>query len=118
MRSLPGGLRHKVLKLRRRLAPLDLDQVIRDLCAWRPLRLRDLAAILDRSPVYLQNTSLKRLLHEDRLRFLHPSQPNHPHQAYVAGARPSQRPESLVTSQTSPPPVREEPPPVDIGTND
>ena len=67
----------------RRLLPHQLDDLIVRLCSYRPLGLRALARLLNRSAVYLQNTTLKRLLHTRRLRFQFTDQPNHPHQAYV-----------------------------------
>jgi ATP-dependent DNA helicase RecG len=82
LKEAPEPLLRRLLSLDRRLLPHQLDQTIEDLCAWRPLSLRELARVLDRSAVYLQNTSLKRLLKMGRLVFIHPDEPNHPRQGY------------------------------------
>ena len=81
--QLPAPLRERLRALDRRLLPRELDAIIEELCVWRALGLRELGEALHRSPVYLQNTSLKRLLKQGRLQFLHPLEPNHPKQAYT-----------------------------------
>ena len=80
--ELPEPLLRRLQTLNRRLLPHEIDALIEQLCAWRPLGLRQLSTALNRSPVYLQNTALKRLLSQKRLLFLYPEEPNHPRQAY------------------------------------
>lgn len=93
----PSSLAAELRSLDRRVLPRDLEGLIVRLCTWKPLSLREMARLLRRDDVYLQNTVIKRLLENGRLDFLHRGQPNHPHQAYVAGvahrrARPSSKP--------------------------
>lgn len=108
---LPEPLADEIRRMDRRLLPHQLDDLIARLCAWQPLRLQELAALLNRSPVYLQNTAIKRLMRSGRLRFRHAGQPNHPHQAYTAV-------ETAALAQTATPPPVEDPPALDIGRND
>lgn len=106
--QLTEPLAGRLRALERRVLPKDLDALIEALCAWRTLGLRELAHALNRSPVYLQNTALKRLLKRGRLRFLHPDQPTHPQQAY--------RSTGAADATESPPPAAEAG--LDIGRND
>jgi hypothetical protein len=97
----PSSLAAELRSLDRRVLPRDLEGLIVRLCAWKPLSLREMARLLRRDDVYLQNTVIKRLLEDGRLDFLHRGQPNHPHQAYVVGAarrreRPSSKPRQPV----------------------
>ena len=87
-KSLPASLRRQLETLDRRLLPSQLDALIVDLCAHQPLGLHQLAGMLNRSAVYLQNTTLKRLLARKKLQFQHPGRPTHPRQAYRASEKP------------------------------
>ncbi len=90
---LSKPLLRKLEGLDRRLLPHELDSVIEELCGCGAWGLREMAGVLNRSPVYLQNTSIKRLLAEGRIRFAHAGEPNHPRQAYVAtAAKPKAEP--------------------------
>jgi len=82
--KLTDLLHRELRELGRRLLPIRLDQLIGDLCAVNAWSLRDLSLLLNRSPVYLQNTTIKRLLRQRRIRFIYPHEPNHPRQAYTA----------------------------------
>lgn len=82
----PAPLAAELRSLDRRVLPRDLEDLVVRLCAWAPLPLRELARLLGRDDIYLQNTVIKRLLEDGRLDFLHKGRPNHPRQAYVAGA--------------------------------
>lgn len=85
--SFPRETREKLKKLERRISPKDLENLIEAMCRTRPLRLGELACLLRRSAVYLQNTALKRMLLSGRLEFLYSEAPHHPRQAYRASSR-------------------------------
>ncbi|MBI4024915.1 MAG: hypothetical protein HY360_08030 [Verrucomicrobia bacterium] len=131
--GLPAAVRQNLSRLQRRLLPRELDRIILTLAATRPLRLHEIARLLQRSPVYLQNTAVKRLLQQGKLRFFHPEQPNHPRQAYVICKSSSVPPQEVDIGTEQPNLVRassirsaaREPPvasateiAVDIGRND
>lgn len=69
----------------KRRLPLPLIQdLIVSLCAVKPLTMGELAQLLQRKPDYLRQV-LRRLRQQGRVSFLHPDQPTHRFQAYVAG---------------------------------
>ncbi len=61
-----------------------MEQLIVRLCRERPLRLKELAELLERTPDGLRNNYLGKLLEEGKIRLKYPDQPNHPRQAYIA----------------------------------
>ena len=82
--ELPPDLQAALSRLGARAASQDLDTVILGLTAWRPLGLDELAALTGRAGEHLRKRNVKRLLAEGRLAYLHPDEPNHPDQKYVA----------------------------------
>lgn len=60
-----------------------MEEVILQLCAHRPLMLKELAYLLDRTPDGLRNNYLGKLLAEGKMRLKYPEQLNHPRQAYI-----------------------------------
>lgn len=61
---------------------VKVEGVIEELCAIRPMKLQELAALLERQENYLSRTYIKPLLDSGKLNYLHPEMINHPHQAY------------------------------------
>lgn len=82
--ALPTELATAIAGLGERARPSDLKPVIRRLCAWRPLRAEELAAILRRGQPYVTRTYLTPMVRDGELEFTHPDQPAHPQQAYKA----------------------------------
>ena len=82
--SLPQELAAAITGLGERARPSDVKPVIRRLCAWRPLRAEELAAILRRGQPYVTRTYLTPMVRDGELEFTHPEQPAHPQQAYKA----------------------------------
>ena len=66
----------------RRAAPALVRETILALCAGRYLSLAELAELLNRNAVSLQQNYVAPLLREGMLQLRFPEQPNHPYQAY------------------------------------
>ncbi|HLP41048.1 MAG TPA: hypothetical protein VK465_06040 [Fibrobacteria bacterium] len=84
--SLPANLKPTLLSLRRSAKapkPTIRDAVLQ-LCSLRPFALKELATILDRAPLTLQNHHLSELVREGRLVLRYPDKPSHPDQAYLS----------------------------------
>jgi hypothetical protein len=73
----------ELARKRKRLSPKVMEDIIVQLCVHRPLRLKELADMLERTPDGLRNNYLAKLLREGRLRLKYPDQVNHPKQAYI-----------------------------------
>jgi ATP-dependent DNA helicase RecG len=81
--QMPDNLRNAVKGLGERAKDRQkVDSVILMLCQWRELSSSDLAAILDRSQVYLRRNYLNRLIGTGQLEYVRPESPSDPHQAY------------------------------------
>ena len=61
----------------------EVEDAILKLCAQQELNLKDLTALLNRSPETLRKYYLKPLLKEKKLRLKYPTTPNHSRQAYI-----------------------------------
>jgi ATP-dependent DNA helicase RecG len=84
-RELPEHLSQQLDALKQRNSPEVLDDLIQELCNWKAMSLAQIAFLVKRDGVHLQNGCIKRLLLKKRLLLFHPEQPNHPQQKYVAG---------------------------------
>ena len=116
LKTLSPSTAGRLIAIGRRLDPIDLENWIFDLCQEREWKLIELGTVLNRSPVYLQNTAIKSLLHQKRLFFVYPDEPNHPRQSYRAAALPAPpHAESFIPSLPPEPSVDPE---VLIGVND
>ncbi|MCH1927739.1 hypothetical protein L6232_23375, partial [Shewanella sp. C31] len=73
----------ELARRKRRLSPHQMEEVILRLVAIRPLRLKELAELLGRTPDGLRNNYLSKLTDEGKLRLKYPDQVNHPKQAYL-----------------------------------
>ncbi|WPZ18389.1 transcriptional regulator [Geobacillus subterraneus] len=73
----------ELARRKKRLAPAVMEEMIVRLCCERPLRLKELATLLERTPDGLRNNYLGKLLEEGKIRLKYPDQPNHPRQAYI-----------------------------------
>jgi len=84
--ELPGPLRAELSQIGQRTTPEELNGVLIGLCTWRALSLAELAALTDRSPNHLRSRNIKHLISAGRLAYLHPDEPNHPDQKYIASS--------------------------------
>jgi predicted transcriptional regulator len=82
--ELPSDVSTALDQLGSRAAPGELDAVLVRLAQWRPLSVEELAGLTGRATEHLRKRNVKRLLSEGRLAYLHPDEPNHPDQKYVA----------------------------------
>lgn len=73
----------EIARRKKRLSPAKMEEVIVSLCAQQPLRLKDLAHLLDRTPDGVRNNYLSKMLRKGKLQLKYPEQPNHPKQAYL-----------------------------------
>lgn len=60
-----------------------IKEIIKEICAIRPFKLIEIAAILKKSEKYISRNFLKPMVGSNELRFLHPEMINHPEQAYL-----------------------------------
>ena len=82
--ELPDPLRAELARIGQRSTPEELNAVLIGLCAWRPLSLAELAGLTGKTSNHLRSRNVKRLVTDGRLAYLHPEEPNHPDQKYVA----------------------------------
>jgi ATP-dependent DNA helicase RecG len=82
--EIPTQLRERVQSVRRRAPLNEMQTLVRDLCAWRPLRPSELALLLNRGTSRVISAYLKPLVDAGELERTHPETPHHPDQAYTA----------------------------------
>ncbi|MBU6158703.1 MAG: putative DNA binding domain-containing protein [Bacteroidetes bacterium] len=81
--QLPKELLNMVEALPVRVSdPTIMQEVILQLCAWKPLKSSEMVGILGRSEKYLLRNFISPLREEGKLEYTHPEMPNHPQQAY------------------------------------
>jgi ATP-dependent DNA helicase RecG len=73
----------ELARKKKRLSPTIMEEIILQLCSKRPLMLKELAYLLERTPDGLRNNYLAKLLNEGKIKLKYPDQPNHPKQAYM-----------------------------------
>ena len=73
----------ELARKKKRLPPSVMENIILQLCEQRPLMLKELATLLERTPDGLRNNYLGKLIEEGKIRLKYPDQPNHPKQAYM-----------------------------------
>ncbi|MDQ0244951.1 hypothetical protein J2S09_002522 [Bacillus fengqiuensis] len=73
----------EIARKKKRLSPVKMEEIIIDLVEKRPLMLKELASLLERTPDGLRNNYLSKLLSEGNIQLKYPKQPNHPRQAYM-----------------------------------
>jgi ATP-dependent DNA helicase RecG len=73
----------EIARKKRRLKPSVMEEVIVRLCSKKPLMLKELAHLLERTPDGLRNNYLAKLLNKGEIRLKYPDQLNHPKQAYI-----------------------------------
>lgn len=73
----------ELARKKRRLQPSTMEEMIVTLCTQKPLMLKELAYLLERTPDGLRNNYLAKLLTKGKVRLKYPDQLNHPKQAYM-----------------------------------
>lgn len=87
--ELPRPLQDAVVLLGQRATPVEVRGVVRQLCAWHPLRAEQISRYLKRQQVYVTRTHLTPMIRDGELEYLYPDQPAHPQQAYRTKAKSS-----------------------------
>ncbi len=77
----------ELARKKKRLSPVVMEDIILQLCAKRPLRLKEFAYLLERTPDGLRNNYLAKLLDKGKIKLKYPNQVNHPKQAYMIKQR-------------------------------
>lgn len=80
---LPEGIKNKINAFGKRTPPETVKDLIKELCAFRPMKLSDLATILNRHPKYIREQYLNEMIKQQELEHVF-ADPNHPQQAYKA----------------------------------
>jgi ATP-dependent DNA helicase RecG len=81
--QLPPELLKMVENLPVRISdPTIMQEVILQLCAWKPLKSSEIVGILGKSEKYLLRSFITPLREAGKLEYTHPEMPNHPQQAY------------------------------------
>ena len=73
----------ELARRKKRLSPSVMEEIIVRLCTYKPLMLKELADLLERTPDGLRNNYLAKLLTKGKVRLKYPNQINHPRQAYI-----------------------------------
>jgi len=79
--ALSDELRKKIADLRKKTSTHEIKELIKELCALQPLRLKEISMILGRHPKYIRDDYLNDLIKNQELEYAF-SDPNHPQQAY------------------------------------
>lgn len=90
-RDLPQPLAIQLETVSRRATPEVIRNLIRQLCAWRPLSADELATLLRRTRIHLVNEHIRPMVLAGEIERTLPDQPNHPQQKYRAAAPPEDR---------------------------
>lgn len=81
-KDVPPGIRDELEDLGQRTNPETFRRVLKQLCAWKPLRAGDIAELTDRDMKYLVHQYLSPMVEDGELEHTIPEMPNHPDQAY------------------------------------
>ena len=73
----------ELARKKKRLSPRTMEEIILQLLARKPLMLKELAYLLERTPDGLRNNYLAKLLGKGKIKLKYPDQVNHPKQAYM-----------------------------------
>jgi ATP-dependent DNA helicase RecG len=93
--ELPPDLVADIAQAGKRTTPDVLEEIIYQLCRWRPLTLVQLAQLTDRKPEHIRQRALRALLSSGRLMYERPNLLSHPSQRYVASEpKPAAQPSS------------------------
>jgi ATP-dependent DNA helicase RecG len=84
--ELPPAIAEAIRNLGERASLATIRHVVRDLCAWKPLKAEQIARYLGRQQVYVTRTQLTPMVRDGELEFVFPDSPAHPQQAYRATA--------------------------------
>ncbi|GAA3318388.1 hypothetical protein GCM10020331_020970 [Ectobacillus funiculus] len=74
----------EIARRKKRLSPSKMEEIILQLLMKKkPLMLKELSRLLERTSDGLRNNYLAKLLQQEKIKLKYPDQPNHPKQAYL-----------------------------------
>jgi ATP-dependent DNA helicase RecG len=79
---LPPVLETRLKQIGQRTNPRKMQTIIVELCKWQPMRLEQIADLLQRNKNYVQEKYLKPLIDQGILEYVYPEKPTHPQQTY------------------------------------
>ena len=79
---LPPVLETRLKQIGQRANPSKVQTIIVELCKWQPMRLEQIADLLQRNKNYVQEKYLKPLIDQGILEYVYPENPTHPQQTY------------------------------------
>lgn len=82
--DLPKELKKRVGETGKRMVAKDMESLIIDLCAYKPLSLAEMASLLQRDMRALRYHYINTLIKQKRLFYTIPEMLNHPNQKYTA----------------------------------
>jgi ATP-dependent DNA helicase RecG len=80
--QLPPHLKKRLPRKNHNLRQDEARTLIADLCAWRPMQLRELVKFLGRTDKYILRTYIGPMIQAGELEYTYPDMINHPRQAY------------------------------------
>jgi ATP-dependent DNA helicase RecG len=80
-KGLTEEIKDKIKNLKKRTPPQKIRSLIRELCDLQPLKLSEIATLLDRHPKYIRENYLNHMVKNQELEYVF-NDPNHPQQAY------------------------------------
>ena len=80
--EMPASLKEALQNLKQRVAQPEMEDLVWELCRWRPLSTEELADLLGRNRNYVTNRLLTPMLRSGRLVMTIPAHPKHPEQQY------------------------------------
>ncbi len=86
--DLPDELKERVEKTGKRVASKDMENLIVDLCAFRPFSLAEMASLLHRDLSALRYHYINHLIKQGKLFYTIPEMLNHPNQKYTSKKKP------------------------------
>jgi ATP-dependent DNA helicase RecG len=82
--SVPPFIQDKIILIGKRAKSKEIiNEVILDLCEWKPLKIKEIAKLIGKSEKYLLRGYIQPLLIEKKLQYTVPDMINHPDQAYT-----------------------------------
>jgi ATP-dependent DNA helicase RecG len=80
--TIPDPIKVKIQTIGKRSNPVEIKELILELCKFKPWSSNELATLLNREKKYLLDHYLKPLLEEGLLQYTNPDSPNDPSQRY------------------------------------
>lgn len=81
--QLPEHIQQMINRLGKRITDKEkINELIKEICSWKPMKISELSPILGRTDKYLLREFVTPLRENGELEYTEPAMPNHPEQAY------------------------------------